>query len=226
GPGRGGLGRARGVVATPGGGAARGVAGIGGSDACDWTGGGMPLVWQWNHNPDDGEWSVTERAGYLRLKTGRVDSEWVGARNTLTQRMFGPTCAGSVAMEVGGMKDGDVAGLGALQKKYGFVGVKREGDAKFVVMEGVERDGALEEGRVALGDASRVYLKVSGDFRERADVARFYYSLDGTAWKEIGKPLHMVYTLPHFMGYRFGLFHFAKKAEGGSVYFYWFRVGK
>ena len=26
----------------------------------------LPLVWQWNHNPDNEHWSLTERPGYLR----------------------------------------------------------------------------------------------------------------------------------------------------------------
>jgi beta-xylosidase len=33
----------------------------------------LPLVWQWNHNPDNDFWSVNRRKGFLRLKTGRVD---------------------------------------------------------------------------------------------------------------------------------------------------------
>ena len=34
----------------------------------------LPLVWQWNHNPDNNLWSVSERNGYLRLKTGVITS--------------------------------------------------------------------------------------------------------------------------------------------------------
>ncbi len=41
----------------------------------------------------------------------------------------------------------------------------------------------------------------------------------------LGKPLQMVYTLPHFIGYRFGLFNFATKSTGGSVDFDYFRPG-
>lgn len=44
----------------------------------------LPLVWQWNHNPDHSLWSVSERKGYLRLKTGRIDTLFVKSRNTLT----------------------------------------------------------------------------------------------------------------------------------------------
>jgi len=34
----------------------------------------------------------------------------------------------------------------------------------------------------------------------------------------------MAYTLPHFMGYRFGLFNFATKTAGGFVDFDFFRI--
>jgi len=37
-------------------------------------------------------------------------------------------------------------------------------------------------------------------------------------------PLQMAYTLPHFMGYRFGLFNYATKASGGYADFDYFYV--
>jgi hypothetical protein len=46
-------------------------------------------------------------------------------------------------------------------------------------------------------------------------VADFFYSLDGRSWKPIGTQLKMAYTLPHFMGYRFGLFNYATKMQAG-----------
>jgi len=84
----------------------------------------LSLVWQWNHNPDNSLWSVTDRKGYLRLKTGRIDTLFVKSRNTLTQRTFGPQCSGSTLIDVTGLKDGDFAGLCVLQRKFGQVGVK------------------------------------------------------------------------------------------------------
>ena len=71
----------------------------------------LPLVWQWNHNPDNKLWSVTQRKGYLRLTTGRIDSTLLLARNTLTQRTIGPVCTGVTSIDVSHMKDGDFAGL-------------------------------------------------------------------------------------------------------------------
>jgi beta-xylosidase len=82
----------------------------------------------------------------------------------------------------------------------------------------------VEQGSAELGDASVVSLRIECDFRERADTARFYYSLDGETWTAIGEQLKMEYTLPHFMGYRFGLFNFATETPGGSVDFDFYRI--
>jgi beta-xylosidase len=126
-------------------------------------------------------------------------------------------------MDVSNMRDGDFAGLAAFQRKYGFVAVKRTGIVKSIVMVSAETDSAVEVEVAALNQGI-VFLKADCDFRDRADRACFYYSLDGKSWKSIGKPLQMAYTLPHFMGYRFGLFNFATKSAGGHVDFNYFRV--
>lgn len=182
----------------------------------------LPLVWQWNHNPDSEHWTLTED-GFLRLTTGRVDADLLSARNTLTQRTFGPMCSATTALNVASMIDGDYAGMAVLQKKYGFVGVRVDGHNKSIVMAGVETESLEEVESIPL-DQQVVYLKVDCDFRERTDKATFHFSLDGDNWIKIGRPHQMVYTLPHFMGYRFGLFNFATKATGGSADFDYFRV--
>jgi beta-xylosidase len=183
----------------------------------------LPMAWQWNHNPEDACWSVTDRPGFLRITTGRIDADLLHARNTLTQRTFGPSCGATTALDVGHMKDGDFAGLAAFQKRYGFVGVRQDGPVRSLVMVSAESDVPVEVERVPLA-GDRVYLKLECDFQNRADRARFSYSLDGEAWTAIGRPLRMTYTLPHFMGYRFALFHFATRTPGGFVDFDFFRV--
>jgi beta-xylosidase len=185
----------------------------------------LPLAWQWNHNPDHQHWSLTARPGWLRLATGRVDPDFLSARNSLTQRTFGPQCSATVAIDVSHMKDGDFAGLGALQKKYGFVGVKKVGSVKSIVMVSAETDRPEEVASVPL-EQNVVHLRLDCEYRNRADRAEFFYSLDGEQWTSIGSPLKMAYTLPHFMGYRFALFNFATKTAGGHVDFDDFRVGK
>lgn len=185
----------------------------------------LPLAWQWNHNPDPQGWSLTARPGWLRLTTTRVDREFVQARNSLTQRTFGPECTGTVRLDVRGLRDGDYAGLALLQRHYGLVGVTRTDDDLAVVMLDAATDSVQERERVPFR-GEIVYLRAECGFRERADTARFFYSLDGREWKPIGVPLRMRYTLPHFMGYRFALFCFSTKTPGGFADFDYFRVGQ
>ncbi len=183
----------------------------------------LPLAWQWNHNPDNELWSVTARKGYLRLTTGRVDNDFLMARNTLTQRTFGPACSGATSIDVANMKNGDFAGLALLQKRYGLVGVRREKGTRSIVMVRTGSRGILEIEQVPLAGKT-VHLKAECNFKDRADTAGFFYSLDGKEWKSIGGTLNMRYTLPHFMGYRFALFNYATKTPGGFVDFNYFRV--
>ena len=183
----------------------------------------LPLVWQWNHNPDNANWSLTAHPGSLRLTTGRVDPELTQARNTLTQRTFGPESSATTAIDVTHMNDGDYAGLVAFQKKYGFVGVKEVDGASSIVMISAESNEPEELPSIPLNQKT-VFLRIDCDFKERTDKAYFYYSLNGKDWSAIGEPLQMVYDIPHFMGYRFGLFNFATKTAGGFVDFDYMRL--
>ena len=183
----------------------------------------LPLVWQWNHNPDNYLWSLKERTGFLRLKTGRIDTSFLSARNSLTQRTIGPTCSGSTSLDVSNMKDGDFAGLGLLQKNYGLAGVKINGDRKTIVMINASTGKPEEVATIPLNQKI-IYLKAECDFTNKNDIAHFYYSVDGSHWSELGTPLKMTYTLPHFMGYRFTLFNYATKETGGYADFDYFHI--
>ncbi len=184
----------------------------------------LGFVWQWNHNPLPGYWSLTERPGYLRLTTGSLGTSILDARNTLTQRTFGPTCTGTIAIETDHMKDGDYAGLAAFQFYYGLVGVKMTGAARSIVMvrgstnDPKQTSTQLEVVNIPITQ-TRVYVRVVMDFREKIDNATFYYSLDGVQWTTIGDTVHMVYSMPHFVGYRFALFNYATKTTGGYADF-------
>jgi len=184
----------------------------------------LPLVWQWNHNPDNKLWSITERKGFLRLKTGRTDSLFLKSRNTLTQRTFGPTCTGTTLLDVSKLKDGDFAGLCTFQRKFGLVGVKVQNGAKYVYMVSNKTYKPTELQSIPLS-RNKVFLRIECDFRNKIDIAKFFYSLDGKTWNSIGGELKMEYTLmEHFMGYRFGLYNYASKNPGGYADFDYFHI--
>lgn len=184
----------------------------------------LPLVWQWNHNPDPAFWSLTDRPGFLRLTTGRIDKEVLTARNTLTQRTFGPRCTAETALDVSGMQPGDHAGLILLQQHYALLGVRCAEGGKSLVMTSTPADKPVVHETVELAQDT-VYLRAECDFTDRRDMARFFYSLDGRTWKPVGAEFKMRYTLPHFMGYRFGLFNHATQSTGGHVDFDFFHIG-
>lgn len=193
----------------------------------DYNGSNLALEWQWNHNPDNRLWSLTEREGYLRLRTVNVCDTVADARNTISQRTFGPECGGYIKLDVSEMKEGDTAGLAAFAEKYGYVAVKIEDGKKYIVTvwyddnDDVEQE--FETERVEITE-NEVYLRVDCDYKNAADKAYFYYSLDGENWTKIGNTLKMNYYGLHFMGYRYAIFNFPTKQSGGYVDVDYFRV--
>ena len=194
----------------------------------DYNGSNLDLVWQWNHNPNNNNWSLTDRAGWLRLTTGSKATSILNARNTLTQRTFGPTCSGKIKMDISGMKNGDYAGLAAFSYNYGYIAVKKESAGAKLVMVDAHNNQAedADKPRVAASvdcKSDIVYLKEDFNFAG-GDKVTFYYSFDGSTWTQLGDPMQLSYELTHFMGSKFALFNYATKSTGGYADFDYFRV--
>jgi len=197
----------------------------------------LGLHWQWNHNPIDAAWSLTERPGFLRLKTNRVVETLYLAPNTLTQRMEGPQCSGSILMDLSKMKDGDCAGLAAFNSDTGALTIKKKGKKLFLEMNEQkvqlsDRDKevtSFEEKAIESVELkqNKIWLRLDGDFRPAqggrrmggGDKANFYYSLDGEQWIQIGtKDYRLSFDWRRFfMGTKFGIFCYATKKAGGYV---------
>ena len=199
----------------------------------------LGLHWQWNHNPIDKAWSLTERPGFLRLKTNRVVPNLYLAPNTLTQRMEGPTCSGFVCLDLSKMKDGDCAGFSAFNGDSGILTVKKNG--KKLTLEMSEQKVSLTDREKAVTDVAekvietvvlkqpKIWLRIDGDFQPKhGDAANFFYSLDGEQWTQIGtKNYRMSFDYRRFfMGSKFAIFNYATKKAGGYVDVDFFRYSK
>lgn len=200
--------------------------GICGSD--DFSSSRLSLYWQWNHNPIDSAWSLSERPGYLRLKTARVVDNLFVAPNTLTQRMTGPTCTGIACLDLSHMRDGDRAGFAAFNGDSGVLTVvKEDGKLHLVLSEQKSRFCEPAHGIACVEEEDlerveltqeRIYLRIAGDFRPGQDWAGFSYSLDGRNWNSMGRPVRMVFDYTRmFMGSKFALFNYATRQTGGYV---------
>ncbi len=194
----------------------------------DFTGEKLMNTWQWNHNPVNSAWSLSERKGHLRLKTSRVVENLYLAPNTLTQRMMGPECSAVVSLDLSNMSDGDVAGFAAFNGHSGVLSIHREEDKKYLTLSyqvvdldnrskavlGVAKE---EKARVEWTD-DRIYLRIDGDFNLHKDRATFYYSVDNENWIPIGPAFQMIFDYRKlFMGTKFALFNYATKETGGHV---------
>lgn len=188
----------------------------------------LKIQWQWNHNPINSAWSLTERPGFLRLRTSRVTNNLYTAPNTITQRMEGPECTGIVKLDISHMNVGDVAGFAAFNGASGILSVLKEKEGTYLTMstnnvsldsktKAVTHIDTKELDRVTINQ-SEIYLKIEADFRLNRDIATFYYSFDGYNFKQIGSDFKMIFDYRKlFMGTRFAIFNYATKATGGYV---------
>lgn len=190
----------------------------------------LKLNWQWNHNPIDDAWSLTERPGYLRLKTNRIVDNIYAAPNTITQRTTGPSCSGIVSMDISAMKDGDVAGLSAFNGNSGILSVNCNAGKYSLCMStniveladsnkailSVQKN-TLEQVDIPAGITS-IFLRLDCDFRVGRDIAKFYYSFDKENWTRIGSDYKMIFDYRKlFMGTKFAIFNYATKSIGGYI---------
>ena len=182
----------------------------------------LGMQWGWNHNPDSTKWSLTQKAGYLRLSTASVASSLPDARNTLTQRIFAyysktePSTA-LVKMDFSNMKNGDIAGIGVFQDPYAFIGIMREGRVRYITM--VNNGAVIDTVRT---DSSIIYLRAQAYYGTSRTY--FSYSYDNKSFQSLGNYLNMQFNLSVFTGNKFCLFNYATIAKGGSVDFDWFRT--
>jgi len=166
-------------------------------------------VWQWNHNPDDQMWKL--KSGKLRLNSMPAE-QLMWARNTLTQRVIGPSSIATVEMSVKGMKDGDVAGLGNINVPCSWIGIVKSGKSltlrcfEQLTNDTVDMAVSLPQGKI--------WLRCIGDYDN--DQAQYAYSTDGTHYQTLGRMMPLSYQLLSFQGSRHALFAFNINGKNGG----------
>lgn len=124
----------------------------------------LGLQWQWNHNPVDSHWSLTDRKGWLTLKAQPADS-LKACRNMLTQKVVGWLSESTTLIESSG---DNFAGLFCSGKLFRAVGLCKDG---IYVEAGGQRQ------LVQKGHFAKVWLRVTNDSQQNRH--QFAYSLDG-----------------------------------------------
>jgi len=171
--------------------------------------------WEWNHNPRDDRWSLTERPGWLRLKAsvpvGKGDF-W-GACNTISQRIMG-TGKGTVVtkLDLSGMKPGQQAGFVRFSIIYHLFGVRMNSN-------GVKQLLFNANGKVTNGPAIRtdtLWIRTVND----GNRAHFAYSTDCELFTRFGP----VFTIKfgNWCGDRLGFYCWNDRDDTGCIDVDWF----
>jgi hypothetical protein len=127
------------------------------------------------------------------------------------------------------LKEGDFAGLCALQGDYGFIALtKKDGVPYLAVAEKkkTDRPGGMGSVDSEPGEIkemlpvanTKVRLRIVFDFSLGKDTAQFYYETE-EGFVILGDTKQLYFRLDHFVGCRFGLFLFSTEQTGGVAAF-------
>jgi xylan 1,4-beta-xylosidase len=178
---------------------------------------------QWNHVPDEGKWSLTEKPGVLRLHSLPAN-DFYSARNSLCQRPPGPESIMTVELDTAGLVAGDTAGLALLSSPYAWIGVVKTSAETTLQMLDTTGSGGGRRGAPAaptnppaMGPTNppkHLWLRVACNFD--TDEAVFSWSADGKEFQPLGKPFTMTFQLRTFQGVRPALFNFNTSGQPGG----------
>lgn len=164
--------------------------------------------WQWNHNPVDEAWSLTERKGHLTLHALCAESFRL-ARNTLTQKVMGYQSEATATIDFSGMAEGGRCGLACLGKGNELLGVVRQG-GKFFLYRGNDWKETISHPLTS----RKIQLRISFDMKGKS--YRFAYSTDGKRFTDCGEPFFVDFG--NWKGVRFGIYHYNTISNDGAIH--------
>lgn len=139
--------------------------------------------WEWNHNPDNANWSLSARPGFLRLIPGPADN-LLAARNTLTELMQNNAFEFTSRLDVSKMKEGTHAGVAMFEQSASGVEVVQSGTQRRLEYFHLDQ-------RTPGPAISHAVLQLR--IRVEGDMAQYFYSVDdGRSFQALGPatPIH------------------------------------
>ena len=172
--------------------------------------------WEWNHNPRDNRWSLTERQGWLRLNANVPvnNGGFWNASNTISQRLMGKGKGVVTAkVDISGMKPGQQAGFCRHSGQYVLLGIRvdNNGDKRLVF----NNDGKVKEGPVIRKDM--IYYRT----KNNGNQAFYEYSLDGEIYKPFGDKFQLKFG--RWRGDRLGFYCWNERRDAGHIDIDYFR---
>ena len=176
----------------------------------DFNGESLGLQWQWNHNPEDSHWNLSEKCGWLTLCAMPAE-KLKSARNTLTQKMMGYEGTATTLLDCSDITDETVAGLVCMGREFRSICVTGKG---IIVCDGDKRE------MISNKKSRRIYLRIAlsaTPLREEQGLQQFFYSTDGKTFIAAGEPFQMHQGF--WKGVRIGLCCYGNKGKARYDFF-------
>ncbi|MGB5943959.1 MAG: glycoside hydrolase 43 family protein [Leeuwenhoekiella sp.] len=190
--------------------------------------------WEWNHNPRNNHWSLTDRPGWLRIKAGKIlpnsesfgpnengwtnsdgsDADFWRASNTLSQRIMGTTTGTAVAkFDISGMKPNQLGGFVRYGGVFNLLGIRvdEKGRRNLFYMDSL--------GEETIGpeiNSDILYLRTINDSNQ----ATYQYGFDGKNYTSFGPTFTIAFG--KWTGDRLGFFTWNEKNDAGHIDVDWF----
>lgn len=180
----------------------------------EFEGESLGLQWQWQANPQESWYSLTEISNNLTLycrrnEAGREPYLWY-APNACTQMLQAPAFRAEGKLTLTGKEKGDLVSMGILGRRYSYLALEKTEDGSRICLRrgkalDTEALGMAEEwieaiaGETAVGTTGETGMKTLGEPSEGEGAAAWFrvtmketseyfyeYSLDGIHFQKIG----------------------------------------
>jgi beta-xylosidase len=182
----------------------------------------LPAQWEWNYQPRNEKWSLTDHMGFLRLyaflpvtSLNKNDQRKVlyRAGNTLTQRSMRTAWnEATVKINIGEMENGQFAGLCHFGGTYSTFGIRQIDGNRVLVFD----DNGKETPGPGIKQTT-IWFRSSWNW---LGTSWYGYSLDGKTFVRFGKTYQLKWGF--YRGDRIGICNYNIAQEKGFIDLDWF----
>lgn len=165
---------------------------------------------QWNYQPREDFYSLTERKGWLRLKAFRPveTGNIMKAGNTLVYRVIQFAGSAEIKLDISAMTNGQIAGICHFSQDNSYLGVRMIDGKKYIEFKTADTNPiyGMEITK------KQIWFKSEWDSN---GVSRYSYSLDGKKYILFGADYQLKWGA--YRGDRVGVFSFNDISDSGYV---------
>ncbi len=176
----------------------------------------LGVQWQFNHNPNNDYWSLTNQPGQLEITPQKAD-KLRNAPNQLTQKTMGYKGVVTVKIDFSQMKKGGRTGIECIGNKFVGCGVAMvNNNGTIMPMLYMENDGKETTYLNLTSIMERgIYIRLEIDGIQNKH--QYYYSTNGTKFNAYGDAFES--GSGDWKGSRIGIYAYSKESTEGNVYF-------